>query len=480
MRRIFKFFSLTILSLIFVNQIHAQDISETLSHIKGLTVKEVSPSPNPLYRVFELKYMQPEDHFTEGSPEFSQRLVLWHLKQVGGETRPMVLQTSGYAIFSLALSALASEFNANQIQVEHRFFADSVPASKNWKLDNIQQSAADFHHIVEALKPVYAGKWVNTGRSKGGMTSLYHRYFYPDDLAATVAHVAPHSYSLGDETDAYAVRLADTIGGEANKVCRANLLESQKVLLSHKDQILTRINGDFALLGSKEIGLEHSIIELPWTYWQYSGPGEDCSNVPAPDAPIDDHINFLFENNDPNGYNDTELAGFVPYYFQASTQLGNPGTRLTEIASLLNFKDTFNIKQYVPDEIELPYDNAVAMHEVSDWLKTKSTQMIFVYGGFDPWTGGAHPAENFSADRDTYRFDVAGMNHGAQFLDLKGEAHELAYTKIRQWLNINAEMPPLPPAMAAAMKDAKLRRSLTLETKEFNFREPGKVRRRKL
>jgi hypothetical protein len=42
------------------------------------------------------------------------------------------------------------------------------------------------------------GKWVNTGASKGGMTSVYHRRFFPNDLDANVAYVAPLSYSQED------------------------------------------------------------------------------------------------------------------------------------------------------------------------------------------------------------------------------------------------------------------------------------------
>src|SRR4029453_15348513 len=34
--------------------------------------------------------------------------------------------------------------------------------------------------------------WISTGASKGGMTSIYHRRFYPRDIDGTVAYVAPN------------------------------------------------------------------------------------------------------------------------------------------------------------------------------------------------------------------------------------------------------------------------------------------------
>ena len=55
------------------------------------------------------------------------------------------------------------------------------------------------HRIVEALKPIYGEAWINTGYSKGGMTAVYHRRFYPDDVDATVAIAAPFKFSTSDE-----------------------------------------------------------------------------------------------------------------------------------------------------------------------------------------------------------------------------------------------------------------------------------------
>jgi hypothetical protein len=219
-----KYFIALTLSFLMAHTALAQDISDKIRQVQGVdTVTEVA-SNRPGYRVFEVQFLQEEDHFTANSPTFRQKLVVWHKN----ENRPMVLQTSGYAIFGNSLAALATEFDANQIQVEHRFFANSTPASQNWSLDNIKQSAADFHKITENFKSIYAAKWVNTGRSKGGMTSLYHHYFYPDDLAATVAHVAPHSYSLEDQR--YADFVANKIGGPENgTVCHTKCRATTRI-----------------------------------------------------------------------------------------------------------------------------------------------------------------------------------------------------------------------------------------------------------
>jgi hypothetical protein len=47
--------------------------------------------------------------------------------------------------------------------------------------------------MVTALRWAFPGKWINAGESKGGVTSVLHRRFYPCDVEATVAYVAPIS-----------------------------------------------------------------------------------------------------------------------------------------------------------------------------------------------------------------------------------------------------------------------------------------------
>src|SRR5258706_12098920 len=79
----------------------------------------------------------------------------------------------------------------NHIDVEHRYFGKSVPSSMDWKQLTLKNSADDLHDIVTALKTIYRGKWVSTGTSKGGQESLYYKYYFLDDMDATVAYVAP-------------------------------------------------------------------------------------------------------------------------------------------------------------------------------------------------------------------------------------------------------------------------------------------------
>jgi uncharacterized repeat protein (TIGR02543 family) len=54
-----------------------------------------------------------------------------------------------------------------------------------------EEAAADFHNLFDGLKKVLKGKWVMSGVSKGGITTLIQHAFYPNDMDIFVPYSAP-------------------------------------------------------------------------------------------------------------------------------------------------------------------------------------------------------------------------------------------------------------------------------------------------
>lgn len=84
------------------------------------------------------------------------------------------------------------------IFVEYRYFLGSTPDPKDWQYLTAENSADDLHAITTTFKNIYSGKWIATGISKGGQTTLLYRTFYPDDVDISVAYVAPLCYAAED------------------------------------------------------------------------------------------------------------------------------------------------------------------------------------------------------------------------------------------------------------------------------------------
>lgn len=195
----------------------ADELIDRLLSVPGLTIVSEDET-QPGFRVFALSFQQRVNHSVLSKGTFSQRLLLRHRSF----TAPMVVTTEGYGLAAVpARSEPAQITDGNELRIEHRFFLPSRPEPADWRDLTIAQAAADHHRIIGALKQVYGGRWLTTGRSKGGMAAAYHRRFYPDDVDGTIVYVAPND--VIDHRDSY-ISFLERVG---TADCRQKYLNHQ-------------------------------------------------------------------------------------------------------------------------------------------------------------------------------------------------------------------------------------------------------------
>ena len=417
----------------------ADDLLDRLKAIPGLTV--VSESQPTGYRFFVLTYRQPADHRHPGQGTYEQRLTLLHRSA----DAPVVLATGGYGLAANPQPGRTEPtrlLDANQVSVEHRFFTPSRPSPADWSDLTIWQEASDEHRIVQALKSVYPAKWIQTGASKGGMTSVYHRRFYPNDIDGVVAYVAPND-SLNDLDGAYD-RFFRTVGDAA---CRSALDGVQKEALKRRDRLVPRVAAEAAAngwtfnrtIGTADRSFEMTVLDTVWAFWQYSAAA-DCAGVPAATATDDEIYNWINGVAGWSFYTDQGLEFYWPYYYQAATQLGWPSLRFDHLRNLRRYPALYTANSSLPPELRRSH-NPLPMLDVDLWVRTLSQRMMFVYGQNDPWG-----AERFTPSRrDSALYVAPGANHGANIARLTATESAEATATLRRW----AGLPPAPPSADA-------------------------------
>jgi hypothetical protein len=397
------------------------DLLDRIRVLPGVSAAVESSSNVPGTRFFQIEFEQPVDHQDPTGPKFNQRMTLLHRS----ETAPMVLTLSGYSIGTVPLQfELTALLQADQLHVEHRFFDPSIPDPVRWEHLTIAQAAADHHRIVSAFKSLYVGGWLVTGGSKGGMASVYHRFFYPDDVDATVPLVAPSSHGIGDQ------RYVAFVESRGSEECRSKLRALQKRALKKRRKLVRFMKGDFTILG-KDRALESAIVDLPFVFWQF-GDANNCNTVPSSEASLRTVFDYLA--NASGFSDDRSLLFFQPYYYQALTQLGAPAVGDSGLRSLLRYWDEDPAEILPPFGVEKVFHPEV-MPEVEDWVRNHGERLLFIYGENDPWSAGAFEVDQ---SNDSYRLMVTGLrgNHRARLLDLPDESRELALERIRAWLRL--------------------------------------------
>ena len=108
-------------------------------------------TPEGFEALYEIHIKQPLDHNNPSKGHFYQRAYLSHR----GFDRPMVMATEGYARSRNRMYELTDLLQANQLDIEHRYFGTSMPDSLDYAYLNFEQMAADLHYINLLFKQLY-------------------------------------------------------------------------------------------------------------------------------------------------------------------------------------------------------------------------------------------------------------------------------------------------------------------------------------
>ena len=164
-----------------------------------------------------LYFHQPMKHAVPDGPSFPMRALITVDNRMDPTTAVNHVYCTGYELsqsfvenpdFTFRNEAntcaeeIANRYKANFISIEHRYFAYSAPPQCWTYLDDLraEEAAEDFHKLVVALKKVLKGKWVMSGVSKGGITTLLQHTFHPEDMDIYVPYSAPFFESDRDTT----------------------------------------------------------------------------------------------------------------------------------------------------------------------------------------------------------------------------------------------------------------------------------------
>lgn len=376
---------------------------------------------------YEIFISQPIDHKNQKSKKFTQKIYLSHMDF----SKPVVFVTEGYAANRNSKTELARILDANQIIVEHRYFGNSVPENLDWKYLTIEQAANDHHKIVELFKKLYNGKWVNTGVSKGGQTTLYHRYFFPNDVDVSVPYVAP--VNLGQE-DPRIYMFLNSVGTEE---CREKIKKFQRAFLTKRDEVRTLLMKDaeqqnIQFAWDYDFVLEYMTLEYSFAFWQWGQT--KCEEIPSPDASAEELYNHMKASNPLYFFTEQAMKDFGAFYVQAYNEVGYYGYDLAPFKDLLNeIKDGSNI-MLVPEGAKVEY-NCSSMQKVNTWLQKEASNILYIYGGNDTWSA---TSIQLLGENNCVKMVKRGGAHGTNIRSFEGEEKELIYSTLENWLGLKA------------------------------------------
>ncbi len=370
---------------------------------------------------YEVKIKQPLDHENPRAGTFVQRFFLSHYDRKA----PTVIVTEGYN-GRYTTSEVAKMLRANQVSVEYRYMGESKPDKMDWQYLTNDQAAADLHRIRTIFKKIYRKKWVSTGISKGGSTTLIYKSKYPKDVCVAVPYVAPIALAQEDSrTDEH----LKTIG---SKACRDKLADFQRYALENREQLIPMIdtfsvNHDMAFSIGTGAVLEFIVLELTFSFWQYAA---DCDAVPERGASMQEVFDYLNKLVGYNFYSDAIADFYRPSFYQFLTELGYYGFVHDHVKDLLvSLKRPGNLI-FGPQDADLSF-NPAYMQNVKNFLDKKGKKILYIYGELDTWTAcGYTPVPGM----DALRMVKKDGSHATRISSFSEEERQIIYSKLKKWL----------------------------------------------
>lgn len=327
-------------------------------------------------------FTQPLDHRHPEKGSFHQRVIVSHV----GFDRPTVIVTEGYgaayALRSQYREELSKLLNANMIFVEYRYFLESTPEPKDWQYLTAENSADDLHAITTAFKNIYPGKWIATGISKGGQTTLLYRTFYPDDVDISVPYVAPLCYGVEDgRHEPFLHKVSTPENRKKIEDFQLEALKRKATLLPRFEKYCTEKNYSFRA-PIEEI-YDYSVLEYSFALWQWGTP---ISSIPATTASDDEIFSHLLAISEPGYF--TADSPNASFFVQAARELGYYGYDVQPFKQYLSIQSSegYLHRLMLPEELkDMPFDKTLSK-KITKFLKKQDPKMIFIYGQNDPWT----------------------------------------------------------------------------------------------
>lgn len=313
---------------------------------------------------------------------FDQRVVVCHV----GYDRPTVLVTEGYwadyALNPNYLDEIAGLFNTNIVVVEYRYFGKSCPESMDWNYLTVANSLSDLHNVVTSMKNIYHGKWISTGISKGGQTTMFYRSYYPDDVDISVPYVAPLNKALEDGR--HEPFLAKQVGTKAE---REKMKEFMLMLLKRRNEFMPIFKAHCDKKGYEfRVPLDEiydlSVMEYRYSMWQWGTP---VDKQPALDASAKDIMEYFIGLCDPDYF--SKQSPYYSFNIMATKELGYYGYDIRPFRKYMSIKTTKDYMHRVmlePSEKDLKFDPTLYKHVVK-YLKENDPKMMYIYGEIDPW-----------------------------------------------------------------------------------------------
>jgi hypothetical protein len=333
---------------------------------------------------YGMLFRQAVNHDQPDGETFQQRVYILFR----GFDRPTILVTEGY--FWMAFGDgedLGKNLNANMVHVEHRNFGRSFNQDQGkWEYETSAQVSADLHAVYQALKPILKGKWMSTGTSKNGETSMDYAYYYPNDMDLAAAFCSPFCVSLDDKC------FGDYLFNEANTEEIRDLMKKHiRSALENGEEGLYQVCCELFKQRGRTLPsfteYVYNIFDAFFMVFQSTLPSQHQAGIEEMTQNAEAYAKRIYQTILSN-----REEAFYTYHVDCAKEQGFTNAGYDYFADLLegtSFKaeDVWQFLLKEEDQwLVKQYDNSIRLDMRENFFMNSTIPLLFYYSQCDPWS----------------------------------------------------------------------------------------------
>lgn len=421
----------------------AQTLMPKLQKIFGVAnVGHVQASAFKEY--YRIRVRQPMDHSDVSKGDFAQRVLLGF----NDASAPIVMETEGYSLNPSQLdpkykTELTEMLDANQIVVEHRYFGESIPAGPGRKFLTYRQASDDYHLIRQKLDTIFRGGWATTGLSKTGDAAFAYKFYYPDDISATLVYGI--SLTMEQEDRRFEKFLHERRKTELGKGILADQIyffeNKQRLLPAYSEIIDFAVNNDNEPRPRLDVGTlyDYAVLEYEVMFWQRAGTSMSTDDAAARiDRMYDGLLKMGFKPSVPAATSRDKRvmalalgsslgADTETLYYQAFTEGGYYGYDEKPFKKYLK-NENYSLARFIGEDVKF---DPTFRRAQKKYAETKMSRMIFVNAETDPWSVFSF---NIKPGSDNVKLIQKNANHSLKLKDFDQRTRDEVLQRLKDWL----------------------------------------------
>ena len=195
---------------------------------------------------------------------------------------------------------------------------------------------------------------------------------------------------------------------------------------------LTRTKAySFRKVGNAERALKLTILEFPFAFWQWGNNINDMPQLEEED--YNKIFNYLVRVSSPDFFDDKSIENLQAFYYAALTETGMYAYNIKPFKKYFK-EEKDNIITFdfaMPKGYENTPFNTKQLHDINNWLQTKAENMLFIYGGIDPWSA---TAVDLKKNTKCAKYIKADMDHKCRIKDFENLTRDAILKTLKAWI----------------------------------------------